>query len=742
MKRCLNLLFMMALALSTCYLCYSCDDKEDEIVNPEPEPGPEPNVPNPTPIPWEVDQIEGGDRGVGIKVTSKTYNNFVFECTPGKYVQSYKLDVYPLSRMYNYLFEEWKKNNDVDVEGLIKDALYNSTGSGGYLFTKENLNEQWANKEFDWANTVYVQGQIVPDAAYLIITIGCNDEAGERPADMKICYLDTEKLDLIGSPKMDMDITTSYRGFAIQFKPNEDCKYFYQYSVDAEQIDEYIHYYGQKMYEDFIRHTTIDAEKVAGKTEDDLYFPVSLGTSANPDRAIAATAIALDENKTPGEYVRKDFNTKKVDPNVKPAECSVEMVKAGASIVRFKRIMESNCVAMFYACMTKADWDRDYANASEETLKALGEKISREGYGIKNSNFGKGESFVNLEEDFPLIPNTEYVVVYCGSNECQEVSDVKTQSFTTKPRVLTGGNSNAKAVLNIIEPTRTSLTVNYLFNTETALIYHQYIIDQTLLTAGNEEALAKYLISNDSNTWPGEGGENKSMCWTGLEPGTEYTFAMMSEDWDGVCTPIVTAKENTETITAGPNPEMAINWIMDSNQDWAVQFALVKDVARYYHFIGEDTYSTNSMYSYEDCVAAWKEECIGGTGIPSYNTTPFVAYEDAKKNKRSVAVCVPIGQNEDGSEKIGDLYLLFYDKDKGVMTVDEVFPNAFPKSGKASGATKAQVVKENKKLIGKQLKKTSSAVKKADTESNSQVKTIYMDMKSLAKNPHSMYILK
>lgn len=744
MKRCLNLLFMMALALSACYLCYSCDDKNEEIVNPEPGPGPEPDVPNPTPIPWEEDVVEGGDRGVGIKVTSKTHNNFVFECTPGKYVKSYKLDVYPLSRMYNYLVEAWKLNNDVNIEELIKDALYDSTGAGAYLFTKENLNEQWANKEFDWANTAYMQGQIVPDAEYLIITIGCNDEAGERPADMKICHLTTEKRDLIGSPEMDMDVATGYRGFAIQFKPNADCKYFYQYSVDAEQIDEYIKYYGQAMYEQFIRHTTIDAEKVAGKTEADLYYSVSLGTSANPDKAIAATAIALDENKTPGKYVREDFNIKKRDPDLAQAECSVEQIKAGASIVRFNATMGSNCSAMFYVTMTKAEWDADYANASKETLKALGEKLDAEGYGIENKNYGTGNSYTVQEEDFPLTPNTDYVIAFCGRNEQQDISDVKISTlFKTQPRTLVGGNSNAKAEVGITGPTRTSLTLNYHFNTETAVYYHQYILDQTLLAEGNEQALAEYLISTDSNVWPGKGSENTTWTWTGLLVGTEYTFAMMSEDWNGVCTPIAIAKESTEKIVAGPNPEMAINWLMDANDDWAVQFALVKDVAYFYHYMQEDTYSTSSKYTYEECVSVWKEACLGGTGMKSYNTTPFVAYEDAKTDKRSVAVCVPIGANEDGSEKIGDLYLLFYDKEKGVMKVDEVFPDAFPKSTETGKLGKAQVVKKDTRVIGKQLPKVAPAAGKvaAETEVNSQVKTIYLDMKSLAK-PHSMYLLK
>lgn len=746
MKRYLNLLFMMALSLSTCYLCYSCeDDKVDEggtggtttPITPDN---------NPTPIKWEVEEVDGGDRGVGIKVTSKTTNNFVFECTPGKYVQSYKLDVYPLSRMYNYLFEEWKKDNNVDIDELIKEALYNSTGSGGYLFTKERLSEKWNKTEFDWANSIYSQAQIVPDAAYLIITIGCNDEAGERPADMKICYVETEMLDLIGSPEIDIDVTTSYKGFAVQFEPNADCKYFYQFSIDSEQIDDFINAYGQKMYEDFIRHTTTDASSVEGKTKEDLYIPVPLGASANPDKPIAATAIALDENRTPGKYIRKDFNLKKIPADAKPAETTLEISKIGASIIHLRCTMSpENCLYSFFNVIPKSEWDRDYANASEETLKALADKLDREGWSIKNAGYGTdNESYTTETMNYPLVPNTEYVAIYVGRNQYQQVSDVKvTAPFTTKPRTLIGGNSKASARLEITNPSRTSLFVGYHFNTETAMFYHQYILDETLLAEGNEEALVKYLISDEANKWVGKGNEYDSWDWKGLDPGTKYTFAMVSEDWDGVLTPVAIAEKETEKVVAGPNPEMKINWLMDANKEWAVQFALVKDVAYYYHFVGEDTYSTNPKYTYEDCAAVWKEQCLGEIGIKSYNTTPFVPYAAATKtNKRSVAVCVPIGANEDGSEKIGDLYLLFYDKEKGIMSVEQVFPDAFPKANKVKNTVKPQVVKKDAEVFGEQFLNTPQVRKTENVVKDSQTETIYLDMKQLAKNPHSRYILK
>ena len=84
----------------------SCSDSEEPGVEPDVPVNPDvPLPPNPTPIRWVENEVDGGERGVGIKVTSNTEHNFVFECTPGSKVQSYRLDVYPLCRMYNYLLE-------------------------------------------------------------------------------------------------------------------------------------------------------------------------------------------------------------------------------------------------------------------------------------------------------------------------------------------------------------------------------------------------------------------------------------------------------------------------------------------------------------------------------------------------------------------------------------------------------------------------------------------------------------
>lgn len=72
----------------------------------------------------------------------------------------------------------------------------------------------------------------MPGAEYLIITVGCNDEGGQNPADMKICYLKTPSGDVTGHPRVEIDVTASYQAAAIQYVPNEDCKYFYQFCGD------------------------------------------------------------------------------------------------------------------------------------------------------------------------------------------------------------------------------------------------------------------------------------------------------------------------------------------------------------------------------------------------------------------------------------------------------------------------------------------------------------------------------
>lgn len=153
--------------------------------------------------------------------------------------------------------------------------------------------------------------------------------------------------------------------------------------------------------------------------------------------------------------------------------------------------------------------------------------------------------------------------------------------------------------------------LNYSYNQNTAVFYHQYIMTPDLLEDGNKAELIKYLLSADSNVWPAEAtGGVESFTWTGLNPATEYTFAYLAEDWNGVLTDVKIVKANTEAIIAGPNPTMELDGYMSEIGNFTVHFSIVKDVAKVYHTILEDKYSASGDYTYQECMDVWKEYCL------------------------------------------------------------------------------------------------------------------------------------
>lgn len=737
-KKLFSLLLMLGFILVVSPMVFSCSDSDEPGVEPDVPVNPDPSLPpNPTPIKWGENEVDGGERGVGIKVTSNTEHNFVFECTPGSKVQSYRLDVYPLCRMYNYLFESVGKGvqaTEEEVEDLIIEALYNSEGAGAYTFSRSTLGDSYPNAEFDWANSKYSQSEIVPGAEYLIITIGCNDEGGQNPADMKICHLKTPVQSVVGSPRVDIDVTTGYRAVGIQYRPNEDCKYFYQFCGDAEPIDAFINTYGKPLYIDFMRHW-IKAAEEAQVPQEELYYTVNFGYTADPKRMVTATSIGLDENKTPGEYVRQDFHLKEIDQNAEKPECSLVVSRAGASMVDMNVEMKKNCVAMFYRIFSASDW-APYENGDEATMTALAQALDQEGWGVKNTNFAQEGSFKGTQFQYDLAPNTSYVVAYVGRNKYGQLSGVKHASFSTIARITdTPDASEADINITISDPGRTSLMLNYSYNQNTAVFYHQYIMTPDLLEDGNKAELIKYLLSADSNVWPAEAtGGVESFTWTGLNPATEYTFAYLAEDWNGVLTDVKIVKANTEAIIAGPNPTMELDGYMSEIGNFTVHFSIVKDVAKVYHTILEDKYSASGDYTYQECMDVWKEYCLD-YGLTTVNSTTQ-SYDKTSEAKRLVALCVPIGADSDGNEVIGDLYTVFYDKDKGIITdLSVLFPDA-PKSAKGMiGTAKPQVIKKDKRIPANMIIKEE--VKKNTPGAMMSGSTIYLDLKKLGKHPHA-----
>lgn len=735
-KNFVRLLLLLGLIVVTSPMMLSCSDNTEQEIEPTVPENPDPELPPvPTPIRWVENEVDGGERGVGIKVTSKTSNNFVFECTPGDKVQSYRLDVYPLCRMYNYLFESGGSGaSEEEIEDLIIAALYNSEGAGAYTFSRNTLGDSYPNAEFDWANSKYSQSEIVPGAEYLIITIGCNDEGGQNPADMKICYLKTPSESVIGKPRVDIDVNVSYQAAAIQYIPNDDCSYFYQFCGDSEPIDAYINAYGKDMYIDFMRHWTQLPQEAQVPEAELLYF-VDFGYEADPNRKITATTIGLDANKNKGEYLRSDFQLLSIPPDSKEAKCELEVSKIGSSIVNLDVKLEETCYAMFYRVFPADQW-APYENADDATMTALARQLDQEGWGIKNENFSQGGSYTTTDYQYALTPNSSYVVAYVGRNKYGELSEVKNTPFSTIERVTDNpGASKATIDITISNPGRTSLKLNYNYNKEAAVYYHQYIMTPDLLEEENRAELIKYLMSADSNTWPANAnGGVEDFTWTGLDPGTEYTFAYMAEDWDGVLTDVKTVKASTEAIIAGPNPTMELNGYMSELGNFTVQFSIVKDVAKIYHTILEDKYSASGDYTYQECMDVWKEFCLD-LGLTTVNST-VQSYDKTSEAKRLVALCVPIGADAEGNEVIGDLYTVFYDKDKGIITDPSVlFPDAPKNKIAVKKTSKPQVLKKDRRIPANVLIKEE--VKKNAPKAMKSKSTIYLDLKRLGTHPHA-----
>ena len=99
--------------------------------------------------------VEADGDGVSISIKDVTNSNVVFECRPGANVCSYRLDVIPLSMLYNTIVNEQLVGASPDeVEDMIIKLLQESSSTNGVVFTEENLDNYWS-QTYDWMSTEY-----------------------------------------------------------------------------------------------------------------------------------------------------------------------------------------------------------------------------------------------------------------------------------------------------------------------------------------------------------------------------------------------------------------------------------------------------------------------------------------------------------------------------------------------------------------------------------------------------------
>ena len=341
----------------------------------------------------QKDGYEAGKNGVTIDVTSIETDNIIFELTPGETVKSYRMEVYPKSLLYNELLNRGLVEAPLsECEDAVADLLASATsGTSVTLFNASEVDD-FASKEFDWANSTYNSATILSDCDYMIIVLPFYDEEGQVPAPLCIASVSTAKDTPVGNPHVGIDALVGHTAFIVKYYPNEDCRYFYHWIWSTDEIAEYIDLFGERMMRDFCRvaggpYDATDETNLAVKRTTDM-------------RNNTAVVVAVDENMVPTGLVRHDFtllekpSSEEFIPEVKIEAGS----RMSATMTYITVQMEKSCENCYYRVYKKADADL-LMNGTDAEKAAESQSLAVEGWGVANPNFGYDSDFQQLTGD-------------------------------------------------------------------------------------------------------------------------------------------------------------------------------------------------------------------------------------------------------------------------------------------------------------------------------------------------------
>lgn len=751
------------------------------------EPGDDPNhgvqVPDniPTPIKWEVEKVEATDDGVSLEVTRVENKNFVFVARPGANVASYRLDVFPLCRLYNSLFEQMRSEgmdpatevaSEDQIEEWILSYVFNSQGAGAYTFSSDQLGDEFYNKEFDWANSQYDQAKVAPDCEYIIVAVGCFDKDGSenQAGDMSICYVKTTGEELIGQPKVDIEVKTNYTAMQITHVPNADTKYIYHWCSNEDDLMPYINTYGPKQYIDFMRNTVYDAPSV--DNPDNLGYYVNFGAAT--DIKIMATAVGCDANETPStEFQSNVFTLKQAPEERLPGKATVEVDPdhIGASMFRINYTIERNSWAMFFKVMLKEVAD-SYKDADEAQLKALGLELRNDGWGVNNHKYR-----YDIEEDelwgdadsgsetwmVDVSPSTEYVIAYTAVNQYSDIAPVEfSEPFTTKALVLDAPES-CEAEINLEMTTLgvDGIKTTFTFDPDKTAQFHFAFIQGDVAFPVPEDASREELIGatynsdyngggTNANHWPATPNGSDDYSWFALTPATRYVVAYVAEDWNGVLGEVKFAEATTDALVGGPNPEIKLSTVQDNEGNLYFQFDNVQDCyMMYYAVLSADQYDMSYIgkdgsydYWYKDMYTFFVNQ---GTYMSTYRKSFAQPVMDGRY---SLALAIGWGTDADGNDLPTKLHTLLYTKKDGTFkSLEEIYG--------IEADNQQQRTEQQAAVLNVARGAQSRVVKAADVvvpelapvridlnewfdEAEAQgVKIIPVDMKKLGAHPHA-----
>lgn len=682
------------------------------------------------PIGWTDLKAEGSEVGVTIEVKQLETQNFVFELRPGALVQSFRLDVYPLAHLYNYLLNDGMYDKEQwEIQEQIRSYMYNEEGSGAYTFTINDFEspEDFLQIEFDWMNTAFARASaiVIPDCSYVIAVVGCTDEGGYDQQDLTLCHVHTPSLPLVGDPSCEIEVNTGYHAFAVNHVLNSDAAGVYYFGGLANEIDAYIDLYGDVMMRDFVR--TRLTSPVTPDNEDALYYTYDYGQYADHTIQNATIAVCCDANLTPQKgYSRRDFHLEEVPEDEELADVTIKPVeeRIAAAYFEFDATFSENCQTLFYRFYSereKAKWDE----ASEKDRMKEAIDLVYNGYGHHNPNFawdsengvpvGSGATERIPQWGMEFAPGETFYVGYTGRNGFGSPSGLEfSEPITLDERNLTSPDEcKVKDLkLELSKASRNSFYYDITYDPSTvSMVYCQYYTPTNnpgLDTESSWNEWIDFIFSPSStgtgssmytnilvNTWPTLKGGRDSGGWAGMTPGTEYTVFLCAEDFDGnisaMCFDTITTKE----LQVGPDPTVSMELVpyddynfLGEYCDWQVKITLQHDVEyiRYTHFTDATDLASaipgltasglrdiaNSGISYEQWVDGLYTLTLGdsngeGGGLKTDGDADVTWSGDDVV----IVTCVAAGKNDDGTPAYNFFHLIC--EDGKATTLEEIF---------------------------------------------------------------------
>lgn len=640
-------------------------------------------VNNPTPIRWsEMKATPYSTVGCEIEVTGVQHNNFQFVVRPGAEVVTFRLDVYPLCRLYNSLFVDLCNNSEYAetqewavIEEAIRSYVFDASGAGAYIMNGGQ------ELEIDWMNSQYEQADVVPDADYLIVAVGCTDSEGFEQGEMTIAHLTTTSEELIGNPAVKIEVETGWKKALISHKAaNDDCKFFYHFYSWEGDLQPYIMAYGRKMYRDFMRHT-LGAPVDINDGENNWQL-LTWGEEADPSVIWMASAIALDANWTPAEdFQSETFQLKAIPDNIVEGTgtMTVDEQHTSSSIVWYDYTIDANARSMFNKLYNKETIEENKDNESW-CASIASDILLNGGWGHANPNFKYSEELESYTGD--AYTGREYQVIesalqgnggYSAGGEYQFACVYKdaanngsklsfSNAFKIKERVF--GNpeacqSNGTAELTTVGRTSIKFATTYDFENTSCTYFCWFFGDPTTLSS--DEIVSRIFSAGNeggvTEMWPAERGGYDEFTLAGLDPDTEYTMLYVFEDWNGVMGEGRYTTCKTSAGEGGENPAVTLSYEMEdgglmvhfeANEDTKYMKYAAGDNADFgkaleLDYLGEP-YLGDPQKDAQYYLDLWSMWVAGEAGISTFNTTANLG--PIGKNDLTIIICVPFGKDD------------------------------------------------------------------------------------------------